>query len=1309
MSRLVVPAAVLLLLAAIGLSQRTLRPTVYAIRDARAVISPGKVMEKATLVIRDGVIEDIGPGVKAPSDAVVIDGKGLTLYPGFIDALSTVGYDKDQRKSSGGDPAPDDLAAEALAATRPDNRKGITPEFQVRAALKDDPSADEWRRLGFTARLVAPEGGVFAGQSAFISLSGMPAREATLRPSVALHSSFRVFGGGGDYPRVLMGQVAHARQALLDAGHHMRRLAAFEKRGGSGKRPPADLALETLAVALGGTLPVVFEADTRDQIERALDFADEFKLTRGILGGRDAWKLAPRLAKGGVPVMLRVDFTDPETRDIPERLKEEKARLRREEVGGAAALLKAGVRVALCTQGLPGDRPWAKFKEAVAEMRKAGLSDDALLSALTIIPASVLGVGNQLGTLEKGKAAHIILSEGEIWAPKSRIRGVFVDGVKFDADDKGGPADAPVGKKGKKGKKGPKDEKDPPDEKKVEKKDEPKEDKEEAKKDEKKDPPTFAVEAEADRKPAIRTKGNVLIRGATVLTGVGPAQEKTDILIIDGKIAAIARDIRPGDDVVTINSAGMFVMPGIIDTHCHFAVSGGVNEFSLSIVPEVRIRDAINSEDVQIYRALAGGVTTARLLHGSANVIGGQDAVIKLKYGQNAASLIVTDGPRGVKFALGENVKRTDGRFPNTRLGVEAVLVRAFTEAREYAREWKRWQSDKKGDEPRRDLRLEALAEVLEGRIKIHCHCYRADEILMLLRVCEKFGVKVASLQHVLEGYKVAPEIAKHGASCSPFSDWWAYKWEAADAIPHCAALLHAAGVSVCLKSDSNELMRHMNQEAAKVIKYGGMSELEALRTITLNGAKQLGIEKRTGSIEVGKDGDLAIFDGHPLNGYACCQMTLVEGEVYFQRSKSMKPNPAAAAPPVPARDWKAEGKVTPGKVQICRVTAHIGTGAVVKDATIVMEGDRITAVRPWREGDEGLDGKGLHAFPGLIDAGSVLGLIEVDSSRETRDHAESGDFQPDLRASTAINPDSELIPVTRANGVLTVVTRPTGGVIAGQSALINLAGWVPSEMALADPLALHVELPGGLPGIGRGTPFGRASLGVARRARDAKLKRLRELFQQAAEVKGGKPNPRLEALAPYARGAKPVIIEASRRDDILEALKLGDELKLKVVISGGLESWKVVDELKKRKVPVLLGPVMSLPSGPDDPYDAPFACAAKLHEAGVKFAIRSTGDSNTRNLPYHAAMAVAYGLPAEEALKAVSLSPAEILGVGDKLGSLVAGKQANVVLATGDLLQPSAQVVGLVIGGKAVNPESKHTRLFERYLGRLREVKGSK
>jgi imidazolonepropionase-like amidohydrolase len=851
-------------------------------------------------------------------------------------------------------------------------------------------------------------------------------------------------------------------------------------------------------------------------------------------------------------------------------------------------------------------------------------------------------------------------------------------------------------------------------------------------------PPTFEdenTEIEADRKPALKTGGNVLIKGAIVFTVSNGTKPNCDILVKNGKIAAIGPNLTADANVKVIDATGLSAMPGIIDTHSHFASTGGLNEMSLSVVPEVRVRDVVEGDDVQIYRALAGGVTTARILHGSANCVGGQDAVLKMKYGLPGRELIVTDGPRGVKFALGENVKRTDGRFPNTRLGVEAVLIRAFTEAQEYQKAWDKFEEAKKVGkpiaEPRRDLRLEALADILKGDLKVHCHCYRADEILMLLRVADKFGFKVKSLQHVLEGYKIAPEIAAHGASVSLFSDWWAYKIEAFDAIPFAAALLRSAGASVCLKSDSNELMRHMYQEATKLIKYGGLSEADALASITINAAKQLGIDKRTGSLDVGKDADIAIFNGHPLNSFSRVELALVEGEVYFQRSPKMASEAIAAAPPVAPRDnpFKLPERVS-GPIAIRGATIHPVSGPSIPNGTVVIDQGRIRAV-----GANGaaeippnatiIPGEGLHLYPGMIDAGTVLGLAEIESSRETNDFREGGDFQPDLRASIAINPDSELIPVTRANGVTTVVTRPTGSIVAGQSVLLNLSGWTPKEMTVMDGLALNVDFPPSINvGFGRrgGNPAmeeafsGRA---LQRRQRDEKVKRLRELFAQAIAYDEGRKlspstpaNPRLEAVVPYARGEKPVVMQASRKADILEVLKLADELKLKIVLSGATDAWRVADELKKRDIPVIVGPVMAMPSEREEPFDAPFTAPAKLHAAGVRYCIRTgttgganSGSSNTRNLPYEAAFAVSYGLPEEEGLKSITLYPAQILGVEKELGSIDVGKRANLVLSTGNPMQASSQVQAIFIDGKPLEPTSKQTRLYDRYKERLREV----
>jgi imidazolonepropionase-like amidohydrolase len=856
-----------------------------------------------------------------------------------------------------------------------------------------------------------------------------------------------------------------------------------------------------------------------------------------------------------------------------------------------------------------------------------------------------------------------------------------------------------------------------------------------------------ATELDQDRKPTIKTGGSVLIKDATILT-VSPTGTipKGSILVRDGKIVEVAPTIAAPEGVTVIDATGLVAMPGIIDTHSHIAIQGGVNEMSLSIVPEVRVRDVVLGDDLTIYRALAGGVTAARLLHGSANTIGGQDVVIKLRYGQPGRDLIIRDGgPQGVKFALGENVTRRTGRFPNTRMGVEATIERAFEEAEAYRDEWKAYTSKAAGTagpRPRRDLRLEALQRILEGTYKIHCHCYRSDEILMLLNIASRHNVRVQSLQHVLEGYKVAAEIKEHGASTSTFSDWWAYKIEAFDAIPYNSALLAQAGVPVCIKSDDNELMRHLYAEAAKMIKYGDVSERQALEMITLNGARQLGLEHRLGSIERGKDADIVLFNAHPFDGFARCEMALIDGEVWFQRREAggklaARPGdhttpPQAAAE---ARTRPVEIAASPtGVYAITGATIHPVSGPDIQNGTIVVFAGNITAIGESDKtqippGAQSVDLRGLDVWPGMVEAGSVLGLFEVGSLAETQDYADSAQFQPELHTSTALHPDSELIPVTRANGVLTTYVQPSGGSISGQGCVINLAGWVPSEMVLADYAALDVTIPRQITASfaerrARFRAPGGASEGAdPNRARadrideiKAEFKRARQYDKVVAEAAAHKaapptPDPRMAALAPYAKGQKPVIFHAERRGEILDALTIAKEFGLKAIISGGMEAWKVAKDLKEADVPVLVGGTLQLPEESFDPYDAPYANPARLFEAGLKFAIRSSSRTpNTatavRNLPYEAAMAVSYGLPEAEALKAVTLYPAQILGIADRVGSLEVGKRANLVITAGHLLQSTTVVKHLFIAGKPIPAESRHTRLYALYQRRLNEVR---
>jgi imidazolonepropionase-like amidohydrolase len=397
----------------------------------------------------------------------------------------------------------------------------------------------------------------------------------------------------------------------------------------------------------------------------------------------------------------------------------------------------------------------------------------------------------------------------------------------------------------------------------------------------------------------------VFIQNATILTVTHGNIEHGSILIRDGKIAAVGTELKAPDGATVIDATGQFVMPGIIDCHSHIAVDGSVNEGAPAVSSMVNIADVLNPEDKHIYIDLAGGVTTANILHGSANPIGGQTVVIKLRWGKPASALPFEGALPGIKFALGENPKHsnfgppagTPQRYPATRLGVEEVIRQAFTEAREYKKKWEDYSQRKAAGEqnlipPRRDEKLEPLVEVLEGKRYVHAHCYRADEILVLVRVANEFGFKVRTFQHVLEGYKVANEIAASGAGGSTFSDWWAYKMEAYDAIPYNAALMQERGVIVSINSDDPDEARHLNQEAAKSMKYGGLSANDALKLITLNPAIQLGIDNRVGSIDVGKDADLAIYNHDPLSVFAVVQKTLIDGQVYFDRQIDLAERP---------------------------------------------------------------------------------------------------------------------------------------------------------------------------------------------------------------------------------------------------------------------------------------------------------------------------------------------------------------------------------------------------------------------------------
>jgi imidazolonepropionase-like amidohydrolase len=621
------------------------------------------------------------------------------------------------------------------------------------------------------------------------------------------------------------------------------------------------------------------------------------------------------------------------------------------------------------------------------------------------------------------------------------------------------------------------------------------------------------IETDADRRPTLQTGGDCVIRNVSIHSAVSPAV-LGDVLVLAGKITAIGSVSAP-PGIVEIDGTGKHLAPGVVDCHSHMAIDGGVNEGTLSITAEVSIADVVDPDDLSIWRALAGGVTTVRQLHGSANTIGGQDEVLKLKWKECAEALRFPGAEQGIKFALGENPKQSNGmqrsgRFPGSRMGIEALFLRAFERAREYQVEWRTFEDARgRGEDPpppRRDIRLDVLAGILAGNVRVHSHCYRADEILMLLRISQQYGFTIRTLQHVLEGYKVAGEMAQAGVGGSTFSDWWAYKMEAYDAIPQNAALMEEAGVLASLNSDSDEMVRRLYAEAAKSVRYAGMDPVAALRLVTLNPAKQLGIGERVGSIEVGKDADLALLGADPLSAFARVELTLVDGEVEFQRRDAFElESRIGAVTPLQETLGSFEGLRTDAPAfALVGGTLHTVTATDIEKGTLVVRDGRIVALGKEVEipaDATRIDVTGLHVWPGMISLGSALGLQEIGSVRATIDTAEIGGNQPDLRVSAALNADSAHIAVTRQNGITRAQPAPQGGgPIRGQSAVVRLLGDTWEELLLRDRDMLHVSFP--------------SAPNVAKEKKEPEgVKELRRIFEDAREH-----GRLLEEAAPTAR-----------------------------------------------------------------------------------------------------------------------------------------------------------------------------------------------
>lgn len=938
-----------------GIRQNT--PNVHAFTNARIVQAPGKVIEKGTLVIRDGIIESIG-AVNLPGDALVWDLKGMSIYPGLIDSYSDYGLPKPPQPQRDGMQEQQPRAPEPQRGSQYWNPQ-VKADQSAQNLFKPDPkAAEKLRAQGITSALIVPTQGIFKGTSALVHTSDGNPNDVIVRKTAAHHISLQRNPGIEGYPESLMGVIALIRQTLLDADWYQKAHAAYA-RNPKLTRPETNEALGALGDVIIGRIPVVIETSGERDFLRADKIAREFNLPLMVRGSGLEYKRLEAIKATTRSVILPVNFPETPSVQTPEEaLDVSLAELRHwdEAPENPKRLQEAGVRFALTSVTL---KDQSSFLAQVRKAVERGLSKDAALAALTTSAASICGTEKQLGTLEPGKLADFVITDGDLFTEKTKIRETWIDGKRYVINplpevDPRGKWDVNIAEK--------------PDKHTLELKGEPDALKgnfstqKQAKlttvslsglrlsfsftgdslgypgivrmtatitPDEilgtgewsdgkgfvwsgsrtgpftpepdtaKPKPPVMASfppvfpPGEFGRAAIPAQPEAILVRNATIWTcGPEGILTEADLLIEKGKIKRIGKDLPAPAKATIIDGTGKHVTPGLIDAHSHTAGDGALNESGQAISAEVRIGDVIDSDDISIYRELAGGLTSAHVLHGSANPIGGQSQLIKLRWGVTPEELKFEGAPPTIKFALGENVKQSNWgdrfttRYPQTRMGVEQLLRDEFTAALDYEKAWQTYEEDKSGMPTRRDLELEAILEILHGKRFVHCHSYRQDEILATMRVAEEFGFRIRVFQHILEGYKVADVMAKHGAGGSSFSDWWAYKLEVYDAIPYNGALMHEQEVLVSFNSDSDELARRMNTEAAKAVKWGGVSEEEALKFVTLNPAKQLKVDHRVGSLEPGKDADFVIWSGHPLSTYAICEQTWIDGRRFFDRTE---------------------------------------------------------------------------------------------------------------------------------------------------------------------------------------------------------------------------------------------------------------------------------------------------------------------------------------------------------------------------------------------------------------------------------------
>ncbi|KIC90703.1 amidohydrolase family protein [Flavihumibacter solisilvae] len=922
------------------------RQNTYAFTNATIVTNEKTTLTSATLVVKDGKIISVGTNVAIPKEAMVLDCKGKYIYPSFIDIYSEYGLPAIERQTRGFN-----FSAPAQLTSNQKGAFGWNQAMKTDVAagsmfVADDSKAKSLREQGFGTVLTHNKDGIARGTGALVTLANEKENKVVLKDRASAHYSFSKGTSTQSYPGSLMGSIALLRQTFIDAAWYK----------SNTQREGLNLSLRSWNE--NQQLPQIFEANDKWNVLRADKVGDEFGVQYIIKAGGNEYQRLQDMAATKASFILPLSF--PQAMDVEDP---NDARfislsdMKHWEMAPAnpAMFEKANIPFCLTAADLK------EAKQFLAAVRKAieyGLSESKALEALTRTPAGLLGVYDEVGSITTGKWANFIITSGPVFQEKTVIFQNWIQGQKYSITESGWAAAtgqyqlALISDKGTtnytlevKSSSANVIGKDTlaakfnfdgkmiklsfPESKQSKKtirlggvnndgywqgsgedasgnrllwtatlsKATP--GKEDSVK--KKTVPEYGQVQYPfngygwETAPAQQT---ILIRNATVWTNEKDGKlEGADVLVKNGKISAVGKNLSTAGAQV-IDGTGKHVTAGIIDEHSHIAAAS-INEGGQSVTSEVRIADNLNPDDINIYRQLSGGVTSSHILHGSANTIGGQTQLIKLRWGANAEGLKFANWDPFIKFALGENVKRTgstqNNRFPDSRMGVEEVLMDAFTRARDYENALKDAAESAKakkafGANPystvRRDLELDALVEIMNKKRFITCHSYVQSEITSAMRVGEKFGFTFNTFTHILEGYKVADKMKAHGANASTFSDWWNYKMEVVDAIPYNATIMHRVGLNVAINSDDAEMARRLNQEAAKSVKYGGMSEEDALKMVTLNPAKMLHVDDRVGSLKAGKDADLVIWSDHPLSIYAKAEKTIVDGTIFFDREK---------------------------------------------------------------------------------------------------------------------------------------------------------------------------------------------------------------------------------------------------------------------------------------------------------------------------------------------------------------------------------------------------------------------------------------